>query len=652
MIRVKLDSLGYAQEGSLFYTEVWKWNGAGWNVLIPMEEEIVRAEEEQIVAIPAEPGLYRIDYSNKMWETLSLIEQDESEGVKTEGLHPAPYMLKEGLLWGYINDDGKTVIDPRFEYAEEFQENGLAIVQNRGLSGLIDRSGREQVRTVYSFIAPFSEGRAVVSDSKGYFLIDEKGKTVTTKRYDFLNSLQEDRALFYTGASSGDIRYGYLNSHGKEIIPAGYEDAGDFQNGKALVKIRSGEFALIDLEGDIIQTYSYPYVGNPGDGLLAYQAVENGKYGYLYADGSVAIEPQFSSALPFSGGRAIVNTAEDYGNRYGLIDQQGRMVIPAAYYEVLQLGEQRVALGTPIYPEQPYRGSSYVIADEVSGRIISNHPLLGVHNYSKGMASVYDAMGTYFIDREGRMVSSFPVIPGSGMLSFSGNLIRASIDQRTAYYNRLGKQVWSQNAVIPLRPPYSVLEKKFKPNMNILIYYPEVVGIANVEVSRRVNDKLRILSLADSDVIDTDSQEFSYTGDFSVAFYRKYLLVLELSGYKFPFGAAHGMPSRVYVHLNLRNGRFFELGDLFKPGSKYVKKLSEIVGQQIANDPQYSYVFPDTYTGISADQPFYVDSEALYLYFAPYEIAPYAAGFPTFRIPYAEIMGLISTEGEFWQSFH
>lgn len=244
------------------------------------------------------------------------------------------------------------------------------------------------------------------------------------------------------------------------------------------------------------------------------------------------------------------------------------------------------------------------------------------------------------------------MIAGSGTLSFSGSLIRADVDQRTAYYDRRGNQVWKQNGVITLRPPYSVLEKKYKPNRDYLVYYPVIEGIANSEVSREVNDKLRSLSLAEGAGTGEGTQDYSYTGDFAVSFFRKNLLVLELSGYKYPFGAAHGMPTRIYVHINLRNGKFYALRDLFKPGSKYVAKLSAIVGKQIANDPQYSYVFPDTYKGITADQPFFVDEEALYLYFAPYEIAPYAAGFPTFRIPYAEIMGLISTEGEFWQSFH
>ncbi|MDQ0192911.1 WG repeat-containing protein [Paenibacillus wynnii] len=652
MIRMRLNGLDSGQGDHLLHVEVWKWDGMSWKAWLDQQQSFIRGEEEQFVTIPAEPGLYRVDYSSRPWEALSLVDQGDENDLRVTTLHPAPFKLKEGMLWGYINDDGKTVIEPRFEYAEEFQENGLAIVQLKGHSGLIDNMGREKVKPIYSFIGPFSEGRAVVSDEKGYFLIDEKGKTVTSKRYDFLNSLQEGRALFYTGLEGGKILYGYLDRHGKEAIPAEYEDAGDFKEGTAVVKISSGEFALIDTEGRKLHTYNHPYVGSLSEGLLPFQETENGKYGYLQIDGTIAIQPQFTSALPFSEGRAVINTAENYGNAYGLIDKQGKRIIPARYYEVQQLGEGRVALGTPIYPDQPYRGSRYAIADAESGQILSNQPLLAVNNYDRGVASVHDAKETYFIDRSGNRAAQPPVIPGSGTLSFSGNLIRADVDQRTAYYNRMGKQIWKQNTVIPLRPPYSVLEKKYKPNADYLVYYPIVEGIANVEVSREVNNRLRKLSLAEGAGIGGASKEFSYTGDFSVAFFRKNLLVLELNGYKFPFGAAHGMPTREYVHINLRSGKFYELRDLFKPGSKYVEKLSEIVGKQIANDPQYSYVFPGSYKGITANQPFYVDEQALYLYFAPYDIAPYVAGFPTFRIPYAEIMGLISTEGDFWQSYH
>ncbi|WP_019910060.1 WG repeat-containing protein [Paenibacillus sp. HW567] len=650
MLRIRLNELGKGMDSGLLQAEVWRWDGIGWNeAIVQQEEDFIRADDDLFVTIPAEPGLYRVNYSKKPLEPLLILSELEEAELRAEVLHPAPFNLKEGTLWGYINNEGRTVIEPRYEYAEEFQANGLAIVQRKDKSGLIDSTGREKVKPIYSFIAPFSEGRAVVSDAKGYTFIDEKGKEVTPARYDYLNSLHEGRALFSRQSPSDGSRYGYLDAQGKEVLPAVYEDGGDFEDGMALVKIKAGEFALINPQGVVQHTYNYPFVGNPGEGLLAFQAEENGKYGYLRTDGTIAIPPQFTSALPFSGGRAVINTAPDFGNAYGLIDMQGKPVIPATYDVVLQLGEDRVALGTPLVADQPYRGARYVIADAVTGRILTNHPLLGVNNYQNGLASVYDAKDTYFIDKTGNKSAQPPVVPGSGTLSFSGSLIRADVDLRTAYYDRKGKLVWRQNDVIPLRPPYSVLEKKYHPNRDYLVYYPVVEGIAITNVSREVNDKLRSLSLAEG---AGTAQDFSYTGDFSVSFFRKILLVLELNGYRFPFGAAHGMPTKIYTHINLKNGKFYKLGDLFKPGSRYVQKLSEIVGKQIATDPQYSYVFPDSYKGITADQPFFVDGEALYLYFAPYEIAPYSAGFPTFRIPYAEIMGLISTEGEFWQSFH
>jgi tetratricopeptide (TPR) repeat protein len=99
-----------------------------------------------------------------------------------------------------------------------------------------------------------------------------------------------------------------------------------------------------------------------------------------------------------------------------------------------------------------------------------------------------------------------------------------------------------------------------------------------------------------------------------------------------------------YDQADLNKGRIFQLKDLFKPGSNYVQTLSDYIRKQIKENPEYSY--------IKADQPFYVTEEALVLYFFPYEIASYAAGFPMFKIPYADIMNRIDVNGEFWRSFH
>lgn len=678
MLKINLNGFRTGSSGGTA-AEVRKWDGEGWNIPVPQPPGDARSGEDCAAVLPSEPGWYRIrtvegraaldtvksgaadnpgDGTGTAGETgkaenTGIAENSitETEERVTPSLHPAPFRLQDGTKWGYIGDGGRTVIEPRYEYAEEFQPNGLAVVQREGRSGLIDSTGKEIVKPAYAYIGEFSQGRAPASDDKGYLLIDESGKPLTGRRYQYLNALREGRALFAKDMEGTGYRYGYLDRNGREVIPAQYEDAHDFQGGKALVKLRPGAFALIGKEAEIHHSYEYPFVGSPGEGLLPYQATENGPYGYIGENGQTVIAPSFTSALPFFEGRAVVNTAQNYESSYGLIDTGGRFVIPSGYQEIQQLGENRVALGKPLDPAETFRGTVYTIADADNGRVLNDHPLRGVNRYSEGYASVNDEKETYFIDKAGRRAGNLPAVSGTGTLSFSGRLIRADVDQRTSYYNRSGKRVWTENKVIGLRPPYSVQEIKFKPDYDYLVYYPVVKGISDPEVSASVNGRLKELSLPDADT-GGKSRDYSYTGDFSVSFFRKYLLQLELEGYRYPFGAAHGMPTRIFTPIDLRSGVFYELKDLFKPVIDYTAKLSEIVGRQIKNDPQYSYVFPDAYKGIAPDQPFHVDGQALYLYFAPYEIAPYAAGFPTFRIPFAEIMGLINTEGAFWRSFH
>ncbi|NGQ96618.1 DUF3298 domain-containing protein [Brevibacillus sp. SYP-B805] len=567
-------------------------------------------------------------------------------------LYPASLSTVHGVKWGYIDDKGRFAISPRFEYAEEFQPNGLAVVQLNGRNGLINRSGSFVVQPVYSTITRFSEGRAaVLKENEGFQVIDESGNILTPQPYAYIGRYQEGKALFSQTDAEGRSLYGYLDRRGQEAIPAQFASGGDFADGRAVVQIKEGEFALIGRGGERLQTYPYAFVGPLGDGLLAFQEKSDGPHGYLDEKGTVVIPPQYTSALPFEQGRAVVNVSTDpLHNQYGLIDKKGNFLIKPAYNDIQLLGEGRVAVGKAKRPDQPYVGSIYAIAT-TNGRFLSDFLYRDVTNYRNGYASANNGSRTFFLDRSGKIAKNLPMVGGAGTLSVAGGLIRAAVDLRVSYYDRKGRLVWRQNTVIPLSGPYRVRERKFAPNNDYILYYPQIEGMADRAAQERVNQRLK--ELAQVKPIAPDQQlDSSYSGDFSVAFFRDHLVVLELTGYQYPFGAAHGMPSMIYAHVDLQTGRIYRLKDLFKPNSNYVQVLSDIVGEQIRNDSKYSYVFPDSYHGIQPDQPFYVTADALHLYFAPYEIAPFAAGFPTFRIPYREIMPIIDTSGPFWQSFH
>lgn len=587
--------------------------------------------------------------SREAWR--QLLQQIRVQLVKNSvGLYPASVKTDRGTKWGYINDKGQMVISPHYDHADDFQENGLAIVTIKDMNGLINQQDQFVVEPKYGTIARFAEGRAVVINEQGFRVIDEKGTVLTEKPYSFIGMYQEGRALFSQVDSQGMGRYGYLDRDGNEVIPARYENGTDFAEGRAVVRTKKNEFVLIGRNGERLHTFSYAFVGQPGDGLLVFQQTDNGQYGYVDEKGNVVITPRYLSAQTFQKGRAVVNMSFDYSkNQYGLIDKKGNFIISPQFNDIELLKENRVAVGKTRDPQKPFIGSKYAIAD-TDGKFLSDFLYDEVMEYQDGRASANDDQHTFFLDKNGRIDRSFPMLQGRGVLTQEGNVVKALMNQRVSYYTQAGKPIWKQNTVIPLSDQYRVKEELYNPNKDYIVYYPQIEGMQNEDAQSRINQQLKDMSQLKN--IPADIQlNYSYTGDFSVEFFKKHLLQLQLTGYNYPFGAAHGMPFEVYAHIDLVKGKMYQLKDLFKPNSNYVKVLSDIVGNLIKNDPQYSYVFLGSYTGIKPDQPFYVKEDALYLYFAPYEIGPYAAGFPRFRIPFAQIMDIIDVNGDFWRSF-
>ena len=564
-------------------------------------------------------------------------------------LYPASINDLEGVLWGYINNKGELIIKPQYSQAFDFQDNGLAIVQINNLYGIINEFGKYVLEPKYEFISQFSEGRSQVIDSKGFKVIDEKGREITSKAYNYIGTYKDGRAVFGNSSGNGAYLYGYLDREGKEVIPNRYQTASDFNHGKAVVKVKENEFRLIDRNGQTLNTYKFNLAGNLAEGLLAFQEKPDSKSGYINESGNIVIKPKFTQARAFNDGRAIVNVSEGYDNRYGLIDRNGKFIVEPKYNDINSLGNGMFAVGKAIIEDKPYIGSKYAIVNN-NGSFLTDFIYYGVSEYKNGLASAYDDKNTFFIDKRGVKVENLPSVSGSGTLELKKNIIKANVDFRTSYLDKSGKIIWQQNKVITLNKKYKITEKRYRPNKDYLVYYPEISGMNDKEKEKDVNKKLKELSKVKP--IPPGQLEYSYLGDFSVEFFKKNLLVLELNGYIYYFGAAHGMPTKIYPHINLINARFYELRDLFKKDSNYVKVISDIIDYQIKHDEQYSYVFPDAFKSIKENQPFYVGEDALYIYFEPYEIAPYAAGFPTFKIPYKDIMSIIDTKGEFWKSFN
>jgi hypothetical protein len=115
-------------------------------------------------------------------------------------------------------------------------------------------------------------------------------------------------------------RWGYIDKQSKLAINPQFEEAGDFSDGLAIVRI-GDRYGYIDKSGKLAIQPQFDGAGEFSDGLALVSL--GGKYGYVDKSGKLVINPQFETAGEFSDGLALAGM----GKRFGYIDKQGKFAI-------------------------------------------------------------------------------------------------------------------------------------------------------------------------------------------------------------------------------------------------------------------------------------------------------------------------------------
>jgi WG containing repeat len=88
------------------------------------------------------------------------------------------YPIKENNLWGFANEKGETVIQPRFDSVRFFR-NGLAVAQYHGKYGYIKLNGKWQIKPKYTSAIDFFQSNnlivAHVAKRNGIYRINQFG---------------------------------------------------------------------------------------------------------------------------------------------------------------------------------------------------------------------------------------------------------------------------------------------------------------------------------------------------------------------------------------------------------------------------------------------------------------------------------------------
>jgi hypothetical protein len=92
------------------------------------------------------------------------------------------YDINSGL-YGYVNASGKWLIEPKFKEARAFSEDKAAVAAKEGVWGYIKLDGSYLITPKYSSAYSFKNGLAIVSEGFLAGVIDIKGEYKVKPEY-------------------------------------------------------------------------------------------------------------------------------------------------------------------------------------------------------------------------------------------------------------------------------------------------------------------------------------------------------------------------------------------------------------------------------------------------------------------------------------
>lgn len=193
------------------------------------------------------------------------------------------------------------------------------------------------------------------------------------------------------------------------------------------------------------------------------------------------------------------------------------------------------------------------------------------------------------------------------------------------------------------RLPVTVMTRTIK-NPSTTIYYPQLSGLSNQQAELQINRSLlqTVQGLIHEQQRVQVQGNTQMQGSYEIKNNQRGIFSATLNNYAYTPQMAHGMTFLGSVSADVDTGKIFSLRDLFKPGSDYIKILSDMIKAQIK---QRQIPTLGNFTTIKPDQDFYLADKTLVIYFQLYEITPYYVGFPMFPISVYDLEPIINEAG-------
>lgn len=251
-------------------------------------------------------------------------------------------LVQKNNKWGYLTSSGSYMIDTQFDEAQmfisdttavktdgewylinkkgikvdvpsekveylSFVNEGLAVVKKDGKYGYASQEYKIPEKCEWDYATNFKSGVAAVKKDKKWGLINSKLESITEMKYDDIK-IDEMSSCISNGVifAKENNKYIMLNSSGERIGDLSFDDADMFKGtNPAAVKI-DGKWGFVFADGKIAVEPKYEYEVKSYNLRLA-PFCKNGKWGYMNEKGETTIEPKFDECTSFTdNGIAVV----------------------------------------------------------------------------------------------------------------------------------------------------------------------------------------------------------------------------------------------------------------------------------------------------------------------------------------------------------
>lgn len=226
-------------------------------------------------------------------------------------------------------------------------------------------------------------------------------------------------------------KYGYKDENGDKIIAAKFDDAKDFKNGYAIVRVKEKR-GMINKKGDYILEPVYDYIEDEREGLLKVE--KNNKCGFVNTEGKIIIPVKYLDAGEFAEDLVWVEKDDAL---VGFIDKNNKTVIDFVFDYCGDFSEG-FASATK-YALEEGQEDTYGFIDK-TGKFVLKMDYDEAGDFKEGLAPVCIDGKYTFIDRKGKPVCP-PTYNAAGNFLLGLSCVQLEDSGKWGYADKTGKLV-------------------------------------------------------------------------------------------------------------------------------------------------------------------------------------------------------------------